>query len=151
MWLHSSVSHPIVDSCLNPPAAFLEPLMLTKDTIPKGSEKIFPNIQGEEILASSKTIPIHYFAKSERLLIRVPFSSIEGYISWLNRVQEAKAQNWMNSGMFEVIQFSRHPIEMEPSMLGVSLFFWNKTANNFHLPYRMIGPTLFDVSAITGL
>lgn len=100
MWLHSSVSHPIVDSCLNPPAAFLEPLMLTKDTIPKGSEKIFPNIQGEEILASSKTIPIHYFAKSERLLIRVPFSSIEGYISWLNRVQEAKAQNWMDSGMF---------------------------------------------------
>ncbi|RYR66775.1 hypothetical protein Ahy_A03g012840 [Arachis hypogaea] len=36
-------------------------------------------------------------------------------------------------------------------MIGVVTFFWNKTTNNFHLPYGVIGMSLLDVPAITGL
>ncbi|KAL4330226.1 hypothetical protein AHAS_Ahas13G0378900 [Arachis hypogaea] len=36
-------------------------------------------------------------------------------------------------------------------MIGAALYFKNKITNNFHLPCGMIGPTLFDVVAITGL
>lgn len=31
------------------------------------------------------------------------------------------------------------------------MFFWNKTTNNFHFPYGMMGLTLFDMSVIVGL
>src|SRR3954471_8550287 len=36
-------------------------------------------------------------------------------------------------------------------MLVVSLYLWDATHNDFHLPCRMVTPTLFDVAAVTGL
>ncbi|RYQ95816.1 hypothetical protein Ahy_B08g091189 [Arachis hypogaea] len=36
-------------------------------------------------------------------------------------------------------------------MIGAVTCFWNRTTNNFHLPCRMIGMSLFDVAAITRL
>ncbi|KAL4344229.1 hypothetical protein AHAS_Ahas11G0157500 [Arachis hypogaea] len=36
-------------------------------------------------------------------------------------------------------------------MVGAMLRFWSKTTNNLHLPCGMVGPTLFDVAAITFL
>ncbi|KAL4365893.1 hypothetical protein AHAS_Ahas07G0151600 [Arachis hypogaea] len=35
-------------------------------------------------------------------------------------------------------------------MIGGALCFWNRTSNNFYLPYSMVGSTLFDVAVITG-
>ncbi|RYR30593.1 hypothetical protein Ahy_B01g055339 [Arachis hypogaea] len=36
-------------------------------------------------------------------------------------------------------------------MIGAVVHFWNRTTNNFHLPCGMIGMSLLDVAAITGL
>ncbi|RYQ85059.1 hypothetical protein Ahy_B10g104554 [Arachis hypogaea] len=36
-------------------------------------------------------------------------------------------------------------------MIGAVTCFWNRTTNNFHLPCGMIGMSLLDVAAITGL
>ena len=36
-------------------------------------------------------------------------------------------------------------------MLGAAFYFWNRTTNSFQIPYGMIGLTLFEVAAITGL
>ncbi|QHN80537.1 uncharacterized protein DS421_20g679040 [Arachis hypogaea] len=36
-------------------------------------------------------------------------------------------------------------------MIGAVTYFWNRTTNNFHLPCGMIGMSLLDVAAITGL
>ena len=30
-------------------------------------------------------------------------------------------------------------------------YFWNRTTNTFQIPYGMVGPTLIEVTAITGL
>lgn len=57
----------------------------------------------------------------------------------------------MDSGIFEIIQFSRHTVSMDLAMLGAYLFFWKKTNNNFYLRCGMMGPMLFEVLVIIGL
>ena len=60
-------------------------------------------------------------------------------------------KTWKSQGIFELIQLSRHPIKLNPAMIGASLYFWNRTTNTLQIPYGMVGPTLFEVAAITGL
>ena len=54
-------------------------------------------------------------------------------------------------GIFYLIQLSWVPIRYNIPMLWASLYFFSKTTNNFHFPYRMFGPTLFDLVVIAGL
>lgn len=49
------------------------------------------------------------------------------------------------------IQISCYIINMDFAMLATFVFFWNKTTKIFYFSYGMIGPTLFDMSSITGL
>ena len=54
-------------------------------------------------------------------------------------------------GIFYLFQLSQLPIRYNTPMLWASLYFFNKTTNNFHFPCKMFGPTLFDLAAIIGL
>ena len=53
--------------------------------------------------------------------------------------------------MFDLIHMSKFGPEYCQLMLTTSLYFWDSTYNTFHLPYKMLTPTLFDVAIITGL
>lgn len=73
-----------------------------------------------------------------------PRYRFDAYISWLDRVQVEKHNVWEEARIFEFIRLSRHLKLVNFSLIGASVFFWNRTTNK-------MGPTLFDMSAITGL
>ncbi|XP_050874941.1 uncharacterized protein LOC127078535 [Lathyrus oleraceus] len=54
-------------------------------------------------------------------------------------------------GIFDLLQLSKVGPSYCQSMLVSSLYFWDSTHHTFHLPCGMMTPTLFDISAITGL
>ena len=60
-------------------------------------------------------------------------------------------KTWKTLRIYELVQLSWHPIQLNPTMLGASFYFWNRTTNTLEIPYGMVGPTLFEVAAITGL
>lgn len=75
----------------------------------------------------------------------------EDYIARLDKVESKKAPIWKEQGLYDLIQLSRVDHPYFQNMLVETLYFWKGTTNTFQLPCGMIIPTLFDVTAITGL
>lgn len=73
------------------------------------------------------------------------------YLAWLNRVSEAKGQLWKSIGIHDAIMLSTSTINMDNALFFASAQFWSTTTNSFHFKVRMMGPTLQDVSFLTGL
>lgn len=127
LWARLPILHPITGSLLEPSVAFLGPI-LPRNKFPEGMDKLYPNIGGEEILISRESVPIHYFVKVEQLF-RVPDSSVDGYTSWLDHFQESKAQHWMDSDIFKVIQLSCLPFLLEQNDQQLPPLLWNDGSN----------------------
>ncbi|MED6206292.1 hypothetical protein PIB30_025353 [Stylosanthes scabra] len=51
----------------------------------------------------------------------------------------------------DLIHFAKYDLSVSHCMVGAMLYFWNPTTNCLHLPCGIVGPTLFEVAAITGL
>lgn len=79
------------------------------------------------------------------------FKDPKDYLVWLDKAEKKKSQVWKDMGIFDMIQLSKVGPGYSQAMLVTSLYFWYSTHNTFHLPCRMMTPTLFDVSAIIGL
>ena len=66
-------------------------------------------------------------------------------------VEIAKGSYWKSIRIYDFFQLSRAPFKFNVGLVGASLYFWFKLTHNFHFQYSMMGPTLFDVTAITSL
>jgi hypothetical protein len=80
-----------------------------------------------------------------------PYYGNEDYIKWLDRVQVGYGDFWKDAGIFELIQLSRVGPKYHQEMLIAALHFFESSTNTFHFECGMMTPTLFDVSALTGL
>lgn len=54
-------------------------------------------------------------------------------------------------GIYDLIMLSKIELEYSTYILVSSLYFWDSTHYNFHLPCGMVTPTLFNLAVITGL
>lgn len=142
LWNESQVILPFDNSLipLNPLPAFLGPL-LSLETFPDNLHFSFPcKIPEENTLASLPSTPIHNFRKNVRMF-RTSLSKFDAFKSWFLRHKPYKEQSWKNTGIYELMQLTTHLKPVETSMIGASIFFWNKTTANFVFPYGMMGPT----------
>ncbi|RYQ82372.1 hypothetical protein Ahy_B10g100956 [Arachis hypogaea] len=78
--------------------------------------------------------------------IVIPFT-----IAWYQHLEPTKGAIWGSLGIQELLRLSHFSLTTHPWMIGAVTCFWNRTTNNFHLPCRMIGMSLLDMAAITGL
>lgn len=79
------------------------------------------------------------------------FKDPTDYLDWLKKVEKAKAQDWKNISIYDLIMLSKLDLEYITPMLISSLYFWDSTHYTFHLPCGIATPTLFDMAAIIGL
>lgn len=97
-------------------------------------------------------INLLYMSNTLRMFRFFPtFKHPSNYISWLEKVEWKKSQVWKYLGIYDLIQLSKVGPSYYQSMMVASLYFWESTTNNFHLPRGMMTPTLFDLATIIGL
>jgi hypothetical protein len=80
-----------------------------------------------------------------------PYYGNEEYLKWMDRVQVGYGDFWKDSGIYDLIQLSRVGPKYHQEMLVAALHFFDSSTNTFHFECGMMTPTLFDVTAITGL
>ncbi|RYQ99040.1 hypothetical protein Ahy_B07g086888 [Arachis hypogaea] len=71
--------------------------------------------------------------------------------AWLQRLAPSKSVAWGALRIQELLRLFHFSPSTLPWMIGAVTCFWNRTTNNFHLPCGMVGMSLLDVAAITGL
>lgn len=69
----------------------------------------------------------------------------------MKRLEPEKVAQWKDLGIYTLLEFSCHRQPYSYGMLLDPLHFWEGSTNTFHTRCGMITPTLFGVSAITGL
>ncbi|KAI5351262.1 hypothetical protein L3X38_004153 [Prunus dulcis] len=57
---------------------------------------------------------------------------------------------WMQNGIYYAILLDKHQIDLNPSLLGASLCFWDSTSNTFAFGTGPMSPTLLDMAAPFG-
>ncbi|RYQ83173.1 hypothetical protein Ahy_B10g101799 [Arachis hypogaea] len=73
------------------------------------------------------------------------------FTAWYQRLEPTKSADWGALGIQKLLKLSHFSLTTYPWMIGAVTYFWNRTTNNFHLPCGMIGMSLLDIAAITGL
>ncbi|RYR31327.1 hypothetical protein Ahy_B01g056131 [Arachis hypogaea] len=91
----------------------------------------------------------HLQVNDTRILI--PFTIGFDFTNWYQRLEPTKGAIWGALGIQELLRLSHFSLTTYPWMIRAVTYFWNRTTNNFHLPCGMIGMSLLDVAAITGL
>ena len=64
---------------------------------------------------------------------------------------DEKGKEWKKVEICDIILLSKKEIPPNFGLLYGFLSFWNTLANAFCLAFDMVGPTLHDMAAITGL
>ncbi|GAU30389.1 hypothetical protein TSUD_58010 [Trifolium subterraneum] len=91
------------------------------------------------------------YLKPPNKIFRSAPTIVEGYIAWLDRVQQDFGSLWKDFGIFDFIQLSRLGLKYQQEMIIAALHFFKSSTNTFQFECGMMTPTLFDVAAITGL
>ncbi|GAU14611.1 hypothetical protein TSUD_96750 [Trifolium subterraneum] len=91
------------------------------------------------------------YLKPPNKIFRSAPTIVEGYIAWLDRVQQDFGSLWKDFGIFDFIQLSRLGLKYQQEMIIAALHFFDSSTNTFQFECGMMTPTLFDVAAITGL
>lgn len=127
---HSSIS-------LNPPAAFLGPL-IAQNNFPENLHGSFP------CKCPDEAVWLHYllspFMHLRRLIGFLGSPLLLGFMPTLIGLIEFKPKNVSCGKLLEFLS-----LFSSPSIFNRRIFFWNQTTKNFHFPYGMMGPTFFDV------
>ncbi|KAK2409177.1 serine/threonine-protein phosphatase 7 long form protein [Trifolium repens] len=114
--------------------------------------KLFPVYEPCQTRAFMNTTHNFNFIKPPNKVFRsAPYYGNEGYLEWLDRVQVGYGDFWKDSGIYELIQLSRVGPQYQQEMIIATMHFFESSTNTFHFECGMMTPTLFDVSAITGL
>jgi hypothetical protein len=137
----------IVDST----CAFGGPLPDAKNRTPT-ILKLFPVYEPCQPRVFMNTTHNFNFIKPPNKVFRsAPYYGNEGYLEWLDRIQGAYGDFWKDFGIYELIQLSRVGPPYQQEMIIAAMHFFESSTNTFHFECGMMTPTLFDVSAITGL
>lgn len=123
---------------------------------PKASDEIHteenPNPDNQGNPSTDEPIILTYMNNVFRVFRSCPlFRDPSDYLGWLEKIEKKKSQVWKEVGIFDLIQLSKVGPCYCQTMLVSSLYFWDNTHHTFHFPCGMITPTLFDITAITGL
>lgn len=94
---------------------------------------------------------LEYMTVSLCVFRSAPTKKYEDYIPWMNKIESRMSETKKARGIFDLIQLSRTVLSYCQNMLVVSMYFLEITINTFQLPCGMVTPTLFDITAITGL
>ncbi|XP_045809919.1 uncharacterized protein LOC123904282 [Trifolium pratense] len=115
-------------------------------------DEIFPCLETcEPRIFDSKPYNFEYMLTNYKPFRSHPYYGNSLYLTWLDRMEQSFGKFWKDYGIFELIQFSRIGPKYQPEMLIAAMHFFEKSTNTFHFKSGMMTPTLFDVSAITGL
>ncbi|RYR20185.1 hypothetical protein Ahy_B03g065273 [Arachis hypogaea] len=128
---------------------FLGPI----ETLERANKKLsfFPNAEGEDLLINQAFNISHFI--NQKPFRNNPKIKLRGsdFTTWYQRLEPTKGTSWGALGIQELLRLSHFSLTTHPWMIGAMTYFWNRTTNNFHLPCGMIGMSLLDVAAITGL
>ncbi|RYR76371.1 hypothetical protein Ahy_A01g000961 [Arachis hypogaea] len=128
---------------------FLGPI----ETLERANKKLsfFLSAEGEDMLMN-QTFNISHFInqKSFRNNLKINPRGFD-FTTWYQRLEPTKSAAWEALGIQELLRLSHFSLTTYPWMIRVVTCFWNRTTNNFHLSCGMIGMSLLDVAAITGL
>lgn len=103
------------------------------------------------LVFEERSLDLSFMETPTRVFRSAPLTQSKYYLAWLNKV-DGKGQNqWEDLGIFVMIQISRVGPRYNLTMLLASIFFWEGSTNKFQVPCRTLMPTLFDITAITGL
>lgn len=71
------------------------------------------------------------------------------FAAWFDRLEGKYSEVWEAAGIYDCLRLCKHdlPIEKEQAISQ----FWCTSSNSFHFPCGPMAPTVFYVSAITGL
>ncbi|KAK4715256.1 hypothetical protein R3W88_013594 [Solanum pinnatisectum] len=78
-------------------------------------------------------------------------TATEGWIRWVDRMEKVKGETWRTADIYDTIQLSKVNIPCDPDLLYAALCFWSTSGNAFHFNFGMMSPTVFDISALTGI
>ncbi|BFG25200.1 hypothetical protein CerSpe_114740 [Prunus speciosa] len=92
-------------------------------------------------------------ANLERLGSNPDVPVFEVYFSWPDWVDEMQplfADVWKRNGIYYAILLSKNRIDLNPSLLGAALCFWDNTLNTFSFGPGPMTPTILDMAALFG-
>ncbi|CAN4117222.1 unnamed protein product [Withania somnifera] len=107
----------------------------------------YPLAEGEKLLLHSAEPD---WSKDKTTLKAWPKVS-GSWIDWVDRVEKEKWEVWKSADIYDAIQLSKHDIPMDKNLLYASLCYWSISTNSFHFRFGMMGPTVLDIVALTGL
>ncbi|XP_010325936.1 uncharacterized protein [Solanum lycopersicum] len=106
----------------------------------------YPLAEGEKLLLHSAE-PDWFKDKTLR-----SWPNVSGmWIDWVDRVEKAKWEVWKSADIYDAIQLSKHDIPLDKNLLYGALCYWSISTNSFHFRFGMMGPTVLDIVALTGL
>ncbi|RYQ95035.1 hypothetical protein Ahy_B08g090013 [Arachis hypogaea] len=128
---------------------FLGPI----ETLDRANKKLsfFPNAKEEDLLINQAFNISHFI--NQKPFRNNPKINPRGFnfTTWYQCLKPTKSAIWGALGIQELLRLSHFSLTTHHWMIGAVTCFWNRTTNNFHLPCEMIGMSLLDVAAITGL
>ncbi|RYR33253.1 hypothetical protein Ahy_A10g047813 [Arachis hypogaea] len=111
----------------------------------------FPSAEGEDLLINQAFNNSHFInQKSFRNNLKINPRGFD-FTARYQRLEPTKSAAWGALGIQELLRLSHFSLTTYLWMIGAVTCFWNRTTNNFHLSCGMIGMSLLDVAAITGL
>lgn len=117
-----------------------------KDGFPSELESFYPLAEGEKLL-------LHTLQPGwqEKNTWNSWPTATEGWIRWVDRMERVKGETWRTADIYDTIQLSKFNIQCDRDLLYAALCFWSTSGNAFHFNFGMMSPTVFDISALTGI
>ncbi|KAK4730805.1 hypothetical protein R3W88_023793 [Solanum pinnatisectum] len=106
-----------------------------------------PELSSLYLLAEGEKLLLHSQQLSGKYLYSWPSNS-RSWNDWVDRVEKAKGEVWKSADIYDAIQLSKIDIPMDKDLLSAALCFWS---NSFHFRFGMMGLTVLDIVALTGL
>ncbi|KAH0669406.1 hypothetical protein KY285_025772 [Solanum tuberosum] len=117
-----------------------------KDGFPLELEPFYPLAEGEKLLLH----PLQPRWHKNNTWRSWP-TATEGWTAWVDQMEKLKWETWSTADIYDAIQLSKVNIPGDPHLLYAALFFWSTSGNSFHFNFGMMSPTVFDISALTGI
>ncbi|XP_016457228.2 uncharacterized protein LOC107781102 [Nicotiana tabacum] len=117
-----------------------------KATLPPELSPLYPLAEGEKLLLHS--VEPDWF--NGKYLKSRPSASRD-WIDWVDRVEKAKREVWKSADIYDAIQLTKNVIPVDKNLVYASLCYWSISTNSFHFRFGMMGPTVLDIVAFTGL
>lgn len=117
-----------------------------KTMFPPELSPLYPLAEGEKLF-------LHFVQADwfeDKILKSWP-SVDRSWIDWVDRVEKAKGEVWKSAEIYDAIQMSKVDIPMDDKLLFAALCYWSISTNSFHFRFGMMGPTVLDIVALTGL